>query len=382
MKITDVRTLCLSRPHEPERQWHSASFHVPKADCSILLIDTDEGLQGISEPCAYGVPPEIAAHVERLKPGLLGRDPAEPDLVPPPSGERSADIPLAGLDCALWDLRGKVAGLPVSQLLAAPGRTPLRRVRLYASAGVSYRWDDHPESVIDEACRLADAGFTAYKMRPGTEWGWDGVSVERFIALLEEVHRAVGHRMDLALDANCRLTEAEALRVGRALDDMRWAWFEEPTPRDPEVWARLSAALTTPVSGCEPFTTWPQFAPYLDGHAVDIVQPDAGVCGISMCSELGRRAQARGIGLIPHNWHNGLMTLANAHMVAALAEPRLVELNAVQGPLQWEILREKPTIRDGWLELPDAPGLGAQLADDLEARFPYVEGSWGVKVER
>ena len=89
-----------------------------------------------------------------------------------------------------------------------------------------------------------------------------------------------------------------------------------------------------------------------------------------------------GIPLIPHNWHNGLMTMANAHMVAALPDPRLVELNMRQGPLQWEILREKPTIEDGHLVLLDAPGFGVELADDLEARFPYIEGPWGDPVQR
>ena len=69
-------------------------------------------------------------------------------------------------------------------------------------------------------------------------------------------------------------------------------------------------------------------------------------------------------------------------MVAALPRPVMVELNMVQGPLQWEILREKPRIEDGYLELPDKPGLGVELAEGLEERFPYIEGSWGVKVER
>ena len=68
MKITDIRTLLLSRTHEPEHQWYSATFHVSKADCSICIIETDEGLQGIAEPCAYGAPLAIAARIDALKP--------------------------------------------------------------------------------------------------------------------------------------------------------------------------------------------------------------------------------------------------------------------------------------------------------------------------
>ena len=92
MKITDIRTLSLSRAHEPERQWYSATFHVPKADCSICVIETDEGLQGIAEPCAYGVPPDIAARIEQLKPSLIGRDPHDKDLVPANEAVRANDI--------------------------------------------------------------------------------------------------------------------------------------------------------------------------------------------------------------------------------------------------------------------------------------------------
>jgi L-alanine-DL-glutamate epimerase-like enolase superfamily enzyme len=93
-------------------------------------------------------------------------------------------------------------------------------------------------------------------------------------------------------------------------------------------------------------------------------------------------AQRYGVDVCPHSWHNGLMGMANAHLVAALPNPHVLELCMIQGPLQWGILREKPVIKDGWLELPDEPGLGVALVEDLEARFPYVEGHYAVQVER
>ena len=396
MKITDIRTLSLSRAHEAELQWYSATFHVAKADCSICIIDTDEDLQGISEPCAYGVPPEIATRIAELKPGLIGRDPRDKDLTPANKAERASDIANAGLNCALWDLRGKIAGVPTAELLCAPGHKPLRRLRLYASSGVRYDWDDHPESVVEEAISYAEEGFTAYKMRLGTHWAWASVTVDRFLEIAHQVHAAVGDRMDLALDGNCRLSMEEAQPIASALDQMGWAWFEEPVDRVPADYARLNEAVSIPVAGGEPFTTWAQFAPFMEARGFDLVQPDAGGCGIDLCLEVGRKAHAEydGVQLIPHNWHNGLMTMANAHMVAALpgidgresqkgaVGSGMVELNMRQGPLQWEILHEKPTIENGYLILPDAPGFGVELADDLEARFPYIEGSWGTPIQR
>ena len=385
MKITDIRALSLSRRHEPEREWASATFHVRKADCSIVIVDTDEGICGIGEASAYGVPPVIKEKIDTIKPRFVGKDPAaalQEVAASAPDGTRDEAIPLAGIDCALWDLKGKMAGKKVCDLLS-DGRPPLDRVRLYASAGVSYDWDNHPESVVDEAVRLADEGFTALKMRVGTEWSWSGVTPQRFIELIRKVHAAVGHRMELMVDGNCRLQEAEALAIGEAMDEMAFKWFEEPIDgKNIDGYARLNAALNLPVTGGESLLTLDQIQPYLDRKAYSIVQVDAGVAGLSETWRVAMGAHEYGVRHCPHSWHNGLMAMAHVHMVAALPTPAVVELNAVQGPLQWEILREKPTIEDGHLVIPDAPGFGVELADDLEERFPYIEGSWAEGVER
>jgi len=384
MKITAIQTLCLSRPHEPERQWFTASFRAIKADCTLVIIDTDEGIRGIGEACSYGVPPRIREEVARLTPGLLGRDPLDPAVNPAPVGGNVAfDTAVAGIDAALWDIRGKDAGRRVAELLADPGRPPLERVRLYASSGCRYDWDHRPESVIDEALGYVEEGYTAYKMRLGTDWRWSGVTVERFLALMRGVMEAVGDRMEVMVDGNQRLTFEEALPMARGLDELGCAWLEEPIPQaDIDGYARLNEAVALPITGGEQYTTVQQYEPYWERGAYAIVQADGGWCGLTEGMKIARRAAEWGVGMCPHNWHNGLMTMANAHLVAALPEPKVLELCMIQGPLQWEILREPPVIRDGYLELPDAPGLGVELADDLEDRFPYVEGSYGARLER
>ena len=383
MRIVDIRTLCLSRPHEPEKQWATAGVRVLKADCAIVVIETDEGLCGMAEPSAYGTPPVIRQRVDELKADLIGKDPSNVGLPTAEPGARADAIPLAGIDCALWDLKGKIAGVRVSELLVLPDHQPLDRVRLYASAGVDYDWEDHPESVVEEADRLAGEGYTAFKMRTGTEWTWGHVTPGRFVRLLEQVTDAAAGRMELMLDGNCRFDEDQALYVGRSLDEMRWTWFEEPIPgAQIEGYARLNQALTIPVTGGESRWLLEQIEPYLDTGAYAIVQADAGMCGITEGRRIGLRAHEFGVPHCPHNWHNGLMTMANASLVAALPAPKVLELNMVQGPLQWEILRQPPAIEDGHLILPDAPGYGVDLADDLEQRFPYLEGSWANPVPR
>jgi L-alanine-DL-glutamate epimerase-like enolase superfamily enzyme len=189
--------------------------------------------------------------------------------------------------------------------------------------------------------------------------------------------------MELMLDGNCRLTEEQALAVAQELDRLDFAWFEEPMDRNSiEGYARLAAAVETPITGGETFTTLEQFRPYLEAGAFDIVQPDAALCGITEAMRIAERAHRCGRDTCPHSWHNGLMATEHAHYVAALPNPRVLELCMIQGPLQWAILDEKPAIEDGWLVLPDRPGLGVTLAQDLEARFPYIEGHYALQVQR
>jgi L-alanine-DL-glutamate epimerase-like enolase superfamily enzyme len=141
--------------------------------------------------------------------------------------------------------------------------------------------------------------------------------------------------------------------------------------------------MDLPITGGEQFTTLEQFQPYLERKAYDIVQPDAGICGITEAMAIARLAHDHfGVGLCPHSWHNGLMAMANAHLVAALPRPKVLELCRIQGPLQWGILKEVPVIRNGHLELPPGPGLGVDLAEGIEERYPYIEGTYAIQVSR
>jgi L-alanine-DL-glutamate epimerase-like enolase superfamily enzyme len=381
MQITRIETLCLSRLHEPERQWVTARYRTIKADCAIVVVRTDEGIRGIGEASPYGWPLLIREWVEWLSAEIVGRDPHDPTIVPHPNGlSRAHDAAVAGIDCALWDLRAKIAGRRVSEMLV---ERPLDRVRLYASGGCQYDWRDEPRQLIEEAIGYAEQGFTACKFRLGTEWSWDGVTVDRFLGLVRELAQEVGSRLELMLDGNCRLTEEQALAIGRELDALSFAWFEEPIPPDQiDGYARLCAALQTPVTGGESLTTLEQFRPYLERGAYDIVQPDAGLCGISEAMRIARAAQRYGVDLCPHSWHNGLMAMENGHLVAALPHPRVLELCMIQGPLQWAILAERPPIEGSWLALPEGAGLGVELAEDLAEQYPYIEGHYAVQVNR
>jgi len=381
MKITKLETLCLSRPHEPERQWITARYRTIKADCAIVIIHTDDGIVGIGEASAYGWPLLIREWVEWLSPYLVGKDPLDPTIVPHPNGRtRPYDCAVAGIDCALWDLRGKIEGKRVSELLAPK---PIESLRLYASSGCRYDWRHHPDQLIEEALGYVDQGFTAMKFRIGTEWGWDGVTVDRFLGLVREVVQAVNGRMELMLDGNQRLSVDDALTIAQELDWLGFTWFEEPIPQtDIEGYAKLNAAVAMPITGGEQYATLEQFRPYLEKKAYGIVQPDAGIAGITECMRIAEAAERYGVDFAPHSWHNGLMCMAHAHLVAALPNPRMVELCMIQGPLQWGVFANPPAIEKGHLALPVTSGFGVTLAPDLEDLYPHLEGHYAVTVER
>ena len=120
----------------------------------------------------------------------------------------------------------------------------------------------------------------------------------------------------------------------------------------------------------------------MEKGAYGIVQPDAGIAGITECLRIAEAAERYGVDFAPHSWHNGLMCMAHAHLMAALATPRPVELCMIQGPLQWEILGDPPPIEKGKLHLPAEAGFGVHLAEELDDKFPYIEGHYAVTVER
>lgn len=387
VRITGLRTLCATRLHGPQEQWITDRYRSVKADIAVVAIDTDGGLTGIGEACPYGNPRMIADWVSWYAPFLTGREVDDVSALPRPTGTAidpvapsAHDFAVAGIDCALWDLRGRAAGRPVRTMLSS---TSDDSVQVYASGGVSYDWRGDPYTLVDDVRTYVDLGYGLVKVRLGTHWGWDAVTPERFLGLLDRVRAEVGDEVQIAVDANSRLTREDAVALARGLSERGVQWLEEPLAKDDlagYVWLRRQSGMT--ISGGESFTTIEQFRPWLEAGALDIVQPDAGVCGISEVMRIGQLAQRHGVRLVPHSWHNGLMAMANAHAVAALPNADLVEECMVQGPLKWGVIRGGSPVSEGIMKLPDVPGLGVDLIDDLEATFPYIEGHYSVEVFR
>jgi L-alanine-DL-glutamate epimerase-like enolase superfamily enzyme len=168
------------------------------------------------------------------------------------------------------------------------------------------------------------------------------------------------------------------------LEDLKFTWFEEAPGgtdlKDFDFFLKLQEALpTVRVSGGERFRERFEAQPWLDSGALDIVQPDCNVAGITEGWHIAQIAHRRGMTLIPHNWHGGGSTMENAHLVAGIPNREYCELNQTVNPLKEEIFKEPLSVVRGSMTLPDKPGYGVELIDGIEKKFPYVPGNYQFK---
>jgi L-alanine-DL-glutamate epimerase-like enolase superfamily enzyme len=336
----------------------------------FVRLTTDSGAVGWGQTSTYNADITAAVFHRQVAPWTLGADALDIEALITRVEEREHKFPgsyrcraLAGLDTALWDLHGKLAGKPVVELL---GGKP-RRLRAYAS---SMRRDISP---ADEARRLAqlrdELGFDAFKWRVAAECGhdideWPG----RTEAIVPQVARALGDGVAKLVDANSGYSPRRAIEVGRLLESQGISHFEEPCP----YWQlaatkQVTDALALDVSGGEQdwdLATWERM---IEMRAVDIVQPDIMYMGgLSRTLAVVRRAAAAGLPCTPHSANLSLVTVCTMHLLGAIANAgKYLELS-IEGadyyPWQQGLFREDPyQVRDGHVSIPAAPGWGVEI---------------------
>jgi len=391
IKITDVKVIPFSYVDPNKNLWRTASYHVWKADGAITQIFTDAGIVGIGEGSPYEGPDYIKEFTEKeIKPLLVGKNPFDLELFTNRGTTRHERAPWAGIDCALWDVIGKATGKPVYELLATHNK-PRTRIPIYASSGVEHEWYDNGEQfLIDQALRHKADGYDCMKIRKGTEWSYSGMTLEKYIDVLRHVREAVGPDFRLCQEAMGK-TDTPMERIVNefcpVLEELGFYWFEEgpggTALEDIEWFLRFQEAMPNVlVTGGERFRERFESQIWLDKGALDVVQADCNVTGLTENWYISQMAHQRGIMSIPHNWHGGGTTMANAHFVAAIPNGEYCELNQTYNPLKEGIFKEPLTVKDGYMQLPDKPGFGVELIDDVEKKFPFVPGSYLMKNPR
>lgn len=335
---------------------------------TVVLVHAEDGSIGIGE--AYGLPsPEVTGTViaEVLTPLMVGQDALAPAAVwerlyqGQAAGGHLGGFYLeaiAGVDLALWDLKGKVLGEPVHRLFGGPIRT---EIRCYASP-VALHAD--PEASADQAAGYVADGFAALKVKIGR-----GVRTDR--AHLAAVRDRVGGDIEILVDANCAYDLDEATAVGRVLRDLDIAWYEEPLSVDDLTnlaELRRRTGLTV-VNGETHFTRY-GLRDSLVAGAIDVFMPNVARCGgLTEAMRIAALASAFHVDIAPHGVGSGISLCAALQLMAAVPNVRIYEYNRLPNPLRENILREPPALAKGKLTVPDGHGLGFELREDVLDRY-------------
>jgi galactonate dehydratase len=341
----------------------------------FVVVDTDEGVSGVGEGSLPGHPLSVAAAVEEYCEYVVGEDPARIQHLwqvmyrqPFFRGGAIAFSALSGIEQALWDIKGKVASLPVYELLG--GRCH-DRIKLYANgpSGVS------AEEVADSARSLVEDGFNA--MKTGLDVPVLPIQGDAFgrraAEHLESLRNAVGEDVEIAWDAHGRLSPAMSIKLARELEAYNIWFLEEPAlPENAKALAQVARATSIPIAtGERLFTKW-AFREVLELGAAALLQPDLSHCGgVLEARAIAAMAEVYYCGFAPHNPLGPVNTIASAHV--GMASPNLVALEICLYAEDWTrgLLTDPLEFRDGYLELSDAPGWGIELDVELCRGHPY-----------
>ena len=327
----------------------------------IVRIETDAGLIGIGEAMGRPGPRGTAAHInEVLAPMLLGADPRHHQALWTAMNEqmRFAPMGISGVDMALWDLRGKIYGDSLTNLLGGPAR---ETVDCYASP-IPYMAT--PEGSAEKAREFLRQGFRAVKLKIGRGIGKD-------IAHVEAARATIGGDVKLLVDANGAYTVAESIALAKELVKLDVYWLEEPAhPEYPEDLARIRRRVDLPVVSGEWLGSWYQFRDLLKAEAVDVIMPNITRCGgITGMMKIADLAALENVTVAPHGVGAGLGIIAAIATCAVMPNFLIYEYNQLFNPLRHSLMRESIHFEDGTLRPSGGKGLGLNLNEETIERY-------------
>ena len=308
---------------------------------------------------------------EVLKPALIGKDPTDTavrfkDMMRAGSAIEMGGLvfcAISGLDIAMWDIAGKALNVPIWKLLGGKHRD---MIPVYAS---SMRRDLTPLEEGRRAAGLVEQGYSAYKLHSALPGAIDHPSDET-IPTVTEVRAAVGDDVDILVDVNGSYSVHHSIEIGKALEDLGVFHFEEPRPaHDLEGLAQIADALTIPIASGEMIYTHHQYRDLILQGKVDIIQPDiVKVPGFTEFQKIDALASAFGVPITVHNTQPILSTVAHLHFCAASSMvPYQQEYNIEPISIrdEWPVLKEPLQVIDGHIAVPNGPGLGVELDDEV-----------------
>ncbi len=346
----------------------------------FVKVTCMDGSEGWGQVSTYHSDITCQVLHRQVAPWVLGKPTSDLDDLLDWVTEREHKFPgsylrraMAGLDTAIWDMRGKQQGKPVAELLGGSAGT----VRAYAS---SMKRDITPADEAERLKKLRDKyGFNAFKVRAGSEVGrdvdeWPGRTEE----IIPTIRKELGDDVELLIDANSCYSPYRAIEIGHLLQEQNYCHYEEPCPYwELEQTKMVTDALEIDVTGGEQDCDLPTWKRMIDMRAVDIVQPDIlYLGGISRTLRVVAMAEQAGLRVTPHCANLSLVTLFTMHLLRAIPNAGKYLEFSIEGadyyPWQQELFVENPyVIENGHAEVTEKPGWGIDISPDWLARSKY-----------
>lgn len=346
----------------------------------FVQVRTDEGITGLGESGAWGYLEASREAVGTFKRYLIGQDPMSIEhhwqYLYRWSHFRGAAImgALSAIDIALWDIAGKRLGVPCYQLFGGKCRDKIR---------VYYHVFGETKRQLIQGCKRArQMGFTAVghltpfldEPRDVRYYKTHADKMQDAIETVGRYREAVGNDVDLCIEIHRRLEPAEAIVLGRGIEEFHPFFYEDPIrPDNFDAMASVAENVPIPIATGERLHTIHEFEMLLERDAVQYVRPD--VClagGLTHSKKIAALAEAHHAGVVPHNPLSPVSTAVCVQLAACIPNFALQEYPRGESePPKSEIVRTSLQVEDGFLKVPDTPGIGIELAEDAQERYPY-----------
>jgi len=367
MRITHVETFIAGNP------WKNWLF---------TRVHTDEGLYGISEGTINAFAKTVEAAVHELKPMYEGMDPFQPERIVQrmfrdvyTDGGQVHKHAVSCIEIACWDIIGKSVGKPIYQLLGGQVRD---KVRAYANGW--YRGPRTPENFHERAKEVVRRGYTALKFDPfGSAYQITDLDDEALaVDIIAAVRDAVGPSVDILVEGHCRFSTSTALKFARKMEPYNPTWFEEPTPHHKiDAIVQVARESPVPIATGESLHTKYEFAELLKHDVIHILQPEPLACGgLWSTRQISDMADAHYAVVAPHNAQGPVCT-AICMQLAACTPNHFVQEIFDEFNVDWEqdlVTGETFEVKNGYIDVPTAPGLGIDLNVEEIQKHPYAPG--------
>jgi len=364
---------------------------------TFVKVETDEGLVGWGECSDSRNPHGVAGSVRDLEPLLIGQDPRGVqrlywDMLRAfrQNLGGTSHKAIAGVELALWDIKAKALGVPVYELFGGPMRD---RVQLYWShcgttrARYGEKLGLPPLRTYDDVVALGrevvDRGFGALKTNivipgdpartyfPGFDRGFngtDGVVTSEVLGQIEKLigafSQGIGPGAQIALDLNYNFRPAGVIEIGRLLERFNMQWIECDT-WDPRALLQIKQSIPQRLASCESLVSTRQYRPFLELQTVDTAIIDVPWNGFGQSYIIGQMADAYELTVAPHNYYSHLADLHAVHLCASLPNIRIMEIDIDDVPWKSQLLSPPPVIENGYIQVPTAPGWGAEIDEEV-----------------